>query len=310
MIKKNIIYLIVVLSSMFMIGCHKDNENEVDVNDTNIIIDDFNDNSNEENKNTYSLVDDVESISKEEDNSYEMLIGSDIDNNDSTSKINYSLERLTFGDWGFEISIPKSLVDDYTVVDNLSEINISSVEDISKTYVISSDESIQIFNLDDKYFGIFIDKEIYNENWEKAIKENLYDYIKQIIPDNTFYTYIDYNSPSTKNFGSNAILLKYPVNITPTSSDDMIYKGYIGYLTIDNVVYYILYGETILYNNMMKDNIYSDIVFSSIDVSSDFIKEENKENKENNEDLDYEFLDKIDEETLPSFPVFETPTFK
>ena len=30
MIMKNIIYLIVVLSSMFMIGCHKDNENEVD----------------------------------------------------------------------------------------------------------------------------------------------------------------------------------------------------------------------------------------------------------------------------------------
>lgn len=296
MVNKKIFILLSIVSIMFFsTSCKKeDNNNSNNIIDTSNTINDNNNSiSNNENKKDHTLINDVASISKEENNTMSFIISSD-DGGESSTKELY-LEKLTFGEWGFEISIPKGFIEEYEVIDNMSKLNIANVDDMSKSYVISNDDTLQIFNLDDKYFGVFIDNELYNENWEKAIDEGLYDYIKQIIPNNSFYLYQENVSPYKEIYGDNAILIRFPINITPTSDETLIYDGYIGYLTIDNMVYYIIYGENTIYNSSMKDSGYKDIVFSSIDVLDTFIKNNtNEEQKDDN--IDYELLNKLEEE--------------
>lgn len=288
--KKIFVCFGIVSLMLFSFGCKKDDNttNSLIETNTNNIINDS-DISQNEKENEKKLLNDVDSITKEENNTTTFSVVSDFENETSSKEI--SLEKLTFGNWGFEISLPKEIVNNYELVDDISNLNITNIEEMSKTYVISNDACFQLFNLDTKYFGIFIDKEIYNENWQKAINDELYDYIKQIVPNNSFYSYDDTKMASKKIYGDNAILIKIPVHITPISDKEIVYNGYIGYLTIDDVVYYILYGENSLYYSSLKDDGYANFVFSSIEVLESFIKEDIK--KEELENIDNELLDRI-----------------
>ena len=111
----------------------------------------------------------------------------ELDDNENTN-VEYKLTKLTFKDWGFSISVPTSLTQNYQKYSSMKDVSITSENAMEFNYLVTDEKStFQLFKPSERYFAIFRDDDEMTPEFIEALQSKDHATITSRIADNSIF---------------------------------------------------------------------------------------------------------------------------
>ena len=191
----------------------------------------------------------------------------ELDDNENTN-VEYKLTKLTFKDWGFSISVPTSLTQNYQKHSSMKDVSITSENAMEFNYLVTDEKStFQLFKPSERYFAIFRDDDEMTPEFIEALQSKDHTTITSRITDNSIFA-ISSKEPLSFKYNDIAQGVYYQVTITPAKVKDLKYDGVALFFIVDNHLYYVLYGESSYYDIDTMEKGYAEAILKSIEINN------------------------------------------